>query len=111
MITKLVLIAVLIGTITGYDNSSGAYPYEGITASGEHTHLGICACAEWPFGTVFVIEDLGTFVCQDRGGLVRERNQIDLWFPTYRQAKEQGVWTRWIKVYRRIVVSRGLREE
>lgn len=105
------LVVVLVGTITGYDDSSGEPPW-GITASGERTHWGICACSEdWPFDTIFEIEDLGTFVCQDRGGLVLEKGQIDIWYPTYQLAIDHGVWTRWIKVYREIVIPRGFREE
>lgn len=108
MITKWVLVAVLIGTITGYTDSCGEPPW-GITANGEETSWGICACSDdWPFGTVFEIEDLGTFVCQDRGGLVQERWQIDLWYPTYQRAREHGVWRRWVKVYVKIEIPRGL---
>lgn len=105
------LVTVLVGTITGYSDSCGVPPW-GITSNGERTQLGICACSEhWSFGTIFVIEDLGTFVCQDRGGLVQEKGQIDIWFPTYQLAIEHGIWTRWVKVYRELVIPRGFREE
>lgn len=108
MITKLVLVAVLIGTITGYDDSSGMPPY-GYTANMTKTEWGICACSgDWSFGTIFEIEDLGTFVCQDRGGLIKQRGQIDIWFPSYQLAKEHGVWTRWVEVYEPMTLPMGI---
>ena len=106
------LVAVLIGTITGYDDTTGAHPFEGITTSGKRAEWGTCACSEeWEFGTVFVIEEVGVFTCWDRGGLIQQRGQIDIWYPTYQLAKEHGVWTRWAEVYKEVVIPRGLREE
>ena len=99
MITKFVLVVVLIGTITGYSDSCGISPW-GVTSNGTETSWGIVACSDhWPFGTVFVIEDLGTFVCQDRGGLIQGKDQIDIWFPSRQEALDHGVWRRWVKVY------------
>jgi len=97
-VEKLVLISVLVCSLTGYTDSCGQKPY-GITANMQETRWGIVACAGWPFGTVFEIEDMGRFVCQDRGGLIKEWNQVDIWFSTYWAAKSFGVRRRWAKVY------------
>ena len=63
------------------------------------THWGIVACAEWPFGTIFKIDGLGKFECQDRGGLILNRNQVDVWFSTNEQAWEFGVSKQRCEVY------------
>ena len=63
------------------------------------TRWGIAACYGWPFGTIFEIEGLGRFECQDRGGLILNRNQVDVWFPTYEEAIEFGVSKRQCRVF------------
>ena len=93
------LASVLVCSLTGYDDSSGVEPW-GITANMVETRWGIAACYGWPFGTIFEIEGLGRFECQDRGGLILNRNQVDVWFPSYEEAIEFGVRKMWCKVYR-----------
>ena len=95
---NLFLILALVFTITAYDDSSGI----GITASGTQTREGICACGPtYPFGTIFYVEGVGRFVCQDRGGLVTDDN-IDIWLPSYQEAMEFGIRqaevTAWIPI-------------
>ena len=63
------------------------------------TRWGIAACYGWPFGTIFEIEGLGRFECQDRGGLILNRNQVDVWFPSYEEAIEFGVSERQCRVF------------
>ncbi len=63
------------------------------------THWGIVACAKWPFGTIFQIEGMGRFECQDRGGLILNRNQVDVWHFSYEDAIEFGVSERECRVF------------
>ncbi len=63
------------------------------------TRWGIVACGPlYPFGTIFVIEGMGVFVCEDRGSAITD-NRLDIWFPSYEEAMEFGVRKRWVKAY------------
>lgn len=107
MITTLITITVVM-TLTGYCDQSGLPPY-GITASGTETYWGIVACGpSYPFKTEFDIEDMGIFICQDRGGGITN-DRLDLWFPACWEALQFGVRKRWVTREKRIPT--GLREE
>ncbi len=51
----------------------------------------------------FTIEDMGVFVCEDRGGAITD-NRLDIWFPSCRSALEFGIrkrhvaWTRQVEI-------------
>ncbi len=77
--------------VTGYsstpDQCSGD-PFR--TASGTRVHKGTMACPpQYPFGTKIVIENVGTFVCEDRGGAIKG-NHFDMWFSSRSQALAWG---------------------
>ncbi len=77
--------------ITGYsstlDQCSGN-PF--ITASGTHVHQGTMACPpQYPFGTKITIENVGTFICEDRGGAIKG-NHFDMWFSSRSEALAWG---------------------
>ncbi len=60
------------------------------TASGTRVHWGTIACPpEYPFGVEVTIEDLGTFVCEDRGGAIKG-NHFDIWFHSRAEALQWG---------------------
>ena len=63
---------------------------DGITASGVPATGRICAAPpEYPFGTVFDVEGMGEYVCEDRGGVIKG-NKLDLLFETHAEALEFG---------------------
>ena len=77
--------------VTGYsstpDQCSGN-PF--ITASGTHVHQGTMACPpQYPFGTKITIKDVGTFICEDRGGAIKG-NHFDMWFTSRSRALAWG---------------------
>ena len=77
--------------VTGYsstpDQCSGN-PF--ITASGTHVHQGTMACPpQYPFGTKITIKDVGTFICEDRGGAIKG-NHFDMWFTSRSKALAWG---------------------
>jgi len=77
--------------VTGYsstpDQCSGN-PF--ITASGTRVHRGTMACPpQYPFGTKIKIKDLGTFICEDRGGAIKG-NHFDMWFTSREEALTWG---------------------
>ncbi len=77
--------------VTGYsstpDQCSGN-PF--ITASGTHVHQGTMACPpQYPFGTKITIKDVGTFICEDRGGAIKG-NHFDVWFTSRSKALAWG---------------------
>lgn len=81
----------------------------GITASMTETKWGVVACdARYPFGTQFIIEDMGTvFVCEDRGPAITG-HRLDLWFPSCWLACQFGVRHRWVTSSRKLVIPRGM---
>lgn len=64
----------------------------GITASGSRAKHGTIAADTkyYPFGTVMYIPGYGYGVVEDRGGDIKGRNRLDLWFPTEDQAFKWG---------------------
>ncbi len=77
--------------VTGYsstlDQCSGN-PF--ITASGTHVHQGTMACPpQYPFGTKITIENVGTFICEDRGGAIKG-DHFDMWFTSRSKALVWG---------------------
>jgi 3D (Asp-Asp-Asp) domain-containing protein len=78
-----------IFSVSAYDDSSGVPPW-GVMASGEHTREGVCACGTgYVFGTTFLLANGDAYMCQDRGGLIRDQN-IDLWRSTKQEALRWG---------------------
>lgn len=77
--------------VTGYSSTpdqTWGNPF--ITASGTHVHKGTMACPpQYPFGTKIKIEKIGTFVCEDRGGMIKG-NHFDMWFESRIQALNWG---------------------
>lgn len=71
-----------------------AYMVSGITATGTHTHAGICACntRHGELAIVYSMEGeyLGMFECVDSGDTdgLRSGKVIDVWFETYEECKE-----------------------
>lgn len=91
------MVVTAIFSITGYCDSCGVPPI-GITSSMTETRWGIVACGDaFPFGTKFTIEDMGVFVCEDRGGAITD-NRLDIWFSSCRAALEFGVRKRHVLV-------------
>jgi len=75
-------------SVSAYDDSSG--PGLGITASGEHTREGVCACGTgYDFGTAFVLSSGLTMICQDRGGRITDAH-IDIWMQSKWEALRWG---------------------
>jgi 3D (Asp-Asp-Asp) domain-containing protein len=88
-------------SVSAYDNSNGAPPFEGLTASGLYTREGYAACGpSFRFGTVFIIDGRG-YICQDRGGAITD-GHLDLWMETEASAIEWGRQEKWV-----IVVGEG----
>lgn len=59
---------------------------DGITASGIKVHKGTLACPpQFPFGTKIEIEEMGEFVCEDRGGAIKG-NHVDIYMQTKKEA-------------------------
>lgn len=64
----------------------------GITASGTRAHPGTLAADAryYPFGTVIYIPGYGYGVVEDRGGDIRGRRRLDLYFNTHKEARAWG---------------------
>ena len=87
-------------SVSGYDNSTGAPPYQGLTASGAITQKGVCACSpDLPFGTMLFVDGVGWLQCLDRGGLVI-RGFVDVWVESEDEAWEFGRSTRSVIIVR-----------
>ena len=99
--------------VTGYDNGPRSCGWErdwlgrpvyssgpmkgkpkavGITASGARAKHGTIAADTkyYPFGTIMYIPGYGYGVVEDRGGDIKGKNRIDLWFATEKQAFKWG---------------------
>ena len=64
----------------------------GITASGTRAHPGTLAADTryYPIGTVIYIPGYGYGVVEDRGGDIRGRRRLDLFFNTHKEARDWG---------------------
>ena len=64
----------------------------GVTASGTRAKPGTIAADTryYPMGTVMYVEGYGYGVVEDRGGKIRGRHHIDLFYPTHAEAKAWG---------------------
>lgn len=90
---------MLIMTVTGYCDQTGAPPFEGMTASGVQANEITMACPTWmEFGTVIMVDDQ-IFVCMDRGPAI-EGLRLDRWFPTCGEAMEWGVQEKTVIIVR-----------
>lgn len=105
--------SVILMEVTGYDSGPRSCGWEynrygkpvysygpnkgkpkdvGITASGTKAKRGTIAADTryYPFGTKMYIPGYGYGVVEDRGGAIKGRNRIDLWFPTEAEAIKWG---------------------
>ena len=77
--------------VTGYSSTPDQCwgdPFQ--TASGTRVHRGTMACPpQYPFGTKIEIENVGTFICEDRGGAIKG-NHFDMWFTSRGAALSWG---------------------
>ena len=88
--------------ITGYSSS----PWETddtpfITAAGTWVREGIVANNKYPFGTKIRIPELygeQIFIVEDRMNYNKGNYHIDIWFPSYWEAKNFGAKTTYIEV-------------
>ncbi len=64
----------------------------GITASGKRAHPGTLAAdtRHYPLGTVIYVPGYGYGVVEDRGGDIRGKKRLDLFFNTHREARNWG---------------------
>ena len=64
----------------------------GITASGRKAKPGTLAADTryYPFGTVFYIPGYGYGVVEDRGGDIKGRHRMDLFYNTHKEARSWG---------------------
>lgn len=78
--------------VYSYGPDKGKPKAVGITASGSRAKYGTIAADTkyYPFGTIMYVPGYGYGVVEDRGGDIKGRNRIDLWFPTESQAFEWG---------------------
>lgn len=79
---------------SGYESTQKkrGHPLYGITASGERVREGITvACPKsLEFGTKVYVKELDhTYICQDRGGAIKE-GHLDIYFDDLKKAKEFG---------------------
>ncbi|MCM3273981.1 3D domain-containing protein [Paenibacillus elgii] len=79
---------------SGYESTQKkkGHPLYGITASGELVKEGITvACPKsLEFGTEVYVKELNhTYICQDRGGAIKE-GHLDIYFEDLKKAKEFG---------------------
>lgn len=77
--------------VTGYSSTpdqTWGNPF--ITASGTRVHKGTMACPpQYPFGTKIRIDNMGTYICEDRGGAIKG-NHFDIWFESRIEALQWG---------------------
>lgn len=64
----------------------------GITACGKRAHPGTLAADTryYPIGTVIYLPGYGYGIVEDRGGDIRGRKRLDLFFNTHREARHWG---------------------
>ena len=75
----------------------------GITADGRKAKKGIIAADTkyYPFGTIMYIPGYGWGEVHDRGGAIKGRQRIDLFFPSHKKALNWGRKKLKIRVYKR----------
>jgi len=77
--------------VTGYSSTPDqcwGNPFQ--TASGTRVHRGTMACPpQYPFGTKITIKNVGTFICEDRGGAIKGQH-FDMWFTSRGKALAWG---------------------
>ena len=64
----------------------------GITASGKRAKHGTIAAdtSIYPFGTIMYVPGYGYGVVEDRGGAIKGKHRIDLWFSSESKARKWG---------------------
>lgn len=64
----------------------------GLTASGTMAHPGTIAADTryYPMGTLLYVPGYGYGTVEDRGGAIRGRHRLDLFFPTHQEAQLWG---------------------
>ena len=76
-------------SVSAYWNGSGAWPFEGLTASGVQTVPQSCACGpSFAFGTVFFVNG-AAYVCTDRGSAITD-GHLDLYMASEAEALTWG---------------------
>lgn len=80
-----------IYVVTAYTAGDRYTPSHGVTASGERVKSGVTVSCppELPLGTRIRIEDVGTRICQDRGGAIKGR-RLDVYMTSIAEAKTFG---------------------
>ena len=73
----------------------------GITASGTKAKPGTLAAdtRHYPFGTVIYVPGYGYGIVEDRGGAIKGRHRLDLYFNTHREALRWGRQTLHVVVF------------
>lgn len=93
------LLAIMVMIVTAYTNCDPGMRCDGWTKSGIQTHEGIMACGpEWEFGTIFCIQGVGCYECQDTGSAITH-NRLDVWFQHRQEALQFGIGTYAVRVY------------
>ncbi|HXK79487.1 MAG TPA: 3D domain-containing protein [Kiritimatiellia bacterium] len=72
--------------------SKGKPKAVGITASGKRAHPGTIAADTryYPMGTVLYVPGYGYGVVEDRGGDIKGRHRLDLYYNTHNEARQWG---------------------
>lgn len=77
-------------SVSAYTNADGAWPYQGLTASGVYAVPGVAACGPgYPFGTLVWAPGHGWLTCLDRGPAITN-DHIDVWMEDRGAAIEWG---------------------
>ncbi|EKD28629.1 MAG: hypothetical protein ACD_79C00255G0001 [uncultured bacterium] len=79
-------------TVYAYGHLKGKPKEVGITSDGTKARKGIIAADTdiYPFGTTFYIPGYGYGEVHDRGGLIKGKYRIDLFFKTHKEALNWG---------------------
>lgn len=102
--TKLNIVKEIKMVVTAYSSSvleTDSSPY--ITASGAFVQDGIVANNLYPFGTKIRIPEIygdKIFVVEDRMNSRKGYYHIDIWFPSYLEAKNFGAKRAYIEIIR-----------
>ncbi len=89
-VVRFLLALVFFATIRVWEvrpMSVSAYAEHGVTASGQATRAGTCACGpSFEFGTRFYVSGAGWVTCWDRGSRIDDAH-LDIWM-----GDEEGAW-------------------